>query len=207
MHITLNINPLGKQKQSCSNIFNRLIEDVELWRRENPYATMTEVSQSTILTNLNKSFYFSNISYVEYNILWYYLYHGHMQYRASNQMRTGMAELDTQKKAYCYGIIDIIQDEMVMLKNVYVNGINSNEENISFMISHVWINTMGVKQAIAGNRLHVGDYIKFRGRPYQYKRNDNTKDYSFSNTNNRKIQLISKEEYLYNMNIGMEAIL
>ena len=206
MYIEIKINPLGKSSEHYNDEFNDLLYKVEKWRRENPYATVAEAFRSELLTELNKCLYYNEISETAYNTLWYYFYHGHIQYQSSSRRRSGMAELDPIKKAYCYGIVASIHDDKTMLKDVHVDGVNEDGEAISFHISHVWIRTIGMKKAITGNRIREGDYIKFRGRPYQYQRPNKTKDYSFSNTNNRKIQKISEADYLRYINIGLEDL-
>ena len=44
-------------------------------------------------------------------------------------------------------------------------------------------------------KIETGRYIRFRGRPYLYTRKDNTKDWAFSNCNNKQIVVINESEY------------
>ena len=202
MHIEIKINTLGKYN-TANDKFRELLTDVELWRRKNQSATITDVSKSEILMKLNKCLYYKEISEMNYNTLLYYLYHGHMQYKITSKRRSGVAELDPKKRAYCYGFVESIYENMALIKNVHVEGITPNGEPISFHISHVWIRTNGIKKALATNKIHEGDYIKFRGEPYMYERANTTKDYAFRKTNNKTMRVISKDEYEKYAKIGM----
>ena len=112
-----------------------------------------------------------------------------------NQCRSGLSSLDPNKKAYCYGYVDKIQEDRVLIRDVYVEGVNSNEEPISFYIDHVWFFACGILKAVDRDKIQVGRYIRFRGKPYLYTRKDNTKDWAFNNCSNKQIIVISELKY------------
>ena len=112
-----------------------------------------------------------------------------------NQCRSDMSSLDPNKKAYCYGYVDKIQEDRVLIRDVCVDGVNSNEEPISFYIDHIWLFARGILKAVDRDKIQAGRYIRFRGKPYLYTRKDNTKDWAFNNCSNKQIIVISELKY------------
>ena len=112
-----------------------------------------------------------------------------------NQCRYDMSSLDSTKKAYCCGYIKKIENDRVLLKDVFVKGITEQGSSVSFCIDHVWLFSRGMLKAADSGKIQAGRYVRFRGRPYLYTRKDNTKDWAFSNCNNKQIVVINESEY------------
>ena len=112
-----------------------------------------------------------------------------------NQCRYDMSSLDSTKKAYCYGYIKKIENDRVLLKDVFVQGITEQGSSVSFCIDHVWLFSRGMRKAADSGKIQSGRYVRFRGRPYLYTRKDNTKDWALVTA------IINKLLLLMNLNI------
>lgn len=204
-NVKIEINLLGRQGNLERNeTVERLFLDIIEWKTENKTPTTEEIYQSAIFYELTDAMRRGIISERDYNDLWHHLHHGCLQPYGKNQ-RVGLKELDQSKNATCYGRVETITEDSVMISDVYIEGISNDDQLIIYRTSHVWLRSMGIRKAIEENKVWEGVYIRFKGKPYIYKRRNGTEDLSFKNTNNKKIRVIDKSEYLKKWN-GVDEI-
>lgn len=122
-----------------------------------------------------------------------------------NQCRSDISELDPNQNANCYGLVYGIKKNGILIKHVYIYGINDRGNTISFYIDHIWLLENDIIQYVETDKIKVGNYICFSGKPYLYTRKNNTKDWAFNNCVQEQICVIEEDEY--RKYIKIEAIL